>query len=126
VVQNVSAASMGMETAFAMGPELLHQLEADARTTLHERLVDSDGSGPASKAVVRIAMSPAAEILEYAKSHDIGLIVMGTHGRSGIAHFVMGSIAERVVQLAHCPVLTVRAHEQDFVKPDTLAAVARA
>jgi universal stress protein A len=126
VVQNISVAGMGVETAFAMGPEVLHQLEEDARNLLHEQLVDSDGSGPKSKAVVSIAVSPAASIVDYARSHDIGLIVVGTNGRSGVAHFVMGSVAERVVQLAHCPVLAVRTHERDFVRPDTLVASGQA
>jgi len=39
------------------------------------------------------------------------LIIMGTHGRSGIAHVLMGSVAEQVVRVAPCPVLLVRAHE---------------
>ena len=63
--------------------------------------------------------NPAAKIIEIAKSSDIDLIVLGTHGRSGIAHFFMGSVAERVVQLADCPVLTVHNSEHDFVTADT-------
>ena len=52
--------------------------------------------------------TPASSIVEYAAGHDIDLIVMGTHGRGGMSHLVMGSIAERVVRTAPCPVLTVR------------------
>lgn len=51
---------------------------------------------------------PHTEIVEYAKTHNIDLIVMGSHGRSGIAHAVLGSVAEKVVREATCPVLTVR------------------
>lgn len=51
----------------------------------------------------------ARQILEVAKEQHADLIVMGTHGRTGIAHVVMGSVAERVVRLAPCPVLTLRA-----------------
>ena len=51
---------------------------------------------------------PAAEILEVARARGADLIVMGTHGRTGLEHALMGSIAERVVRRAHCPVLTVR------------------
>jgi nucleotide-binding universal stress UspA family protein len=51
---------------------------------------------------------PAAEILEVAKEAKVDLIVVGTHGRTGLEHALMGSIAERVVRRAHCPVLTVR------------------
>lgn len=48
------------------------------------------------------------KIVEYAADHDIDLIVMGTHGRGGLAHLLMGSVAERVVRTAPCPVFTVR------------------
>ena len=52
--------------------------------------------------------TPAGSIVEYAGGHDIDLIVMGTHGRGGMSHLLMGSVAERVVRTAPCPVLTVR------------------
>lgn len=51
---------------------------------------------------------PHKGILEYAKDHDCGLIVMPTHGRSGLSHALLGSVTERVVRLAEAPVLTVR------------------
>jgi nucleotide-binding universal stress UspA family protein len=54
------------------------------------------------------------------------LIVTGTNGRGGVAHLLMGSVAERVVRTAPCPVLTVRHPEHEFVIPDALVAVARA
>lgn len=49
-----------------------------------------------------------SKIVQYAAEHKIDMIVMGTHGRSGLAHMVMGSVAENVVRKAKCPVLTVR------------------
>jgi nucleotide-binding universal stress UspA family protein len=52
--------------------------------------------------------SAAREIVEHAQDNRIDLIVMGTHGRGGFAHLVVGSVAERVVRTATCPVLTVR------------------
>jgi nucleotide-binding universal stress UspA family protein len=52
--------------------------------------------------------NPAAEITRFAAENDVDLIVMGTHGRAGFAHVVLGSVAERVVRTATCPVLTVR------------------
>jgi nucleotide-binding universal stress UspA family protein len=55
-----------------------------------------------------IVGTPAMSIVEYAEGHDIDLIVMGTHGRGGMSHLLMGSVAERVVRTARCPVLTVR------------------
>lgn len=52
--------------------------------------------------------SPYGEIVRYAGEKDIDLIVVGTHGRSGMTHFLLGSVAEKVVRHAPCPVLTVR------------------
>jgi nucleotide-binding universal stress UspA family protein len=52
--------------------------------------------------------SPAQAIVEHAEGRGFDLIVMGTHGRSGVAHLLLGSVAERVVRTAPCPVLTVR------------------
>jgi nucleotide-binding universal stress UspA family protein len=51
---------------------------------------------------------------------------MGTHGRGAIAQLLVGSVAEKVVRTAPCPVLTVRHPEHEFVVPDALVAVARA
>jgi nucleotide-binding universal stress UspA family protein len=61
--------------------------------------------------------TPFLDIVRYAKEKDIGLIVIGSHGRSGLAHVLMGSVAERVVRKAPCPVLTVRPGQHEFVMP---------
>ena len=52
--------------------------------------------------------TPATTIVDYAAATGTNLIVMGTHGRTGLAHMLMGSVAEHVVRTAECPVLTVR------------------
>jgi nucleotide-binding universal stress UspA family protein len=52
--------------------------------------------------------SPARDIVNYAAANDIDLIVMGTHGHGGVHHLLVGSVTERVVRAAPCPVLTVR------------------
>jgi glycine betaine transporter len=52
--------------------------------------------------------TPAGEVVRFADARDVDLIVMGTHGRSGLAHALMGSVAERVVRTAFCPVLLIR------------------
>jgi nucleotide-binding universal stress UspA family protein len=57
-------------------------------------------------------ISAAETILGYAGDKDIDLIVMGTHGRRGLGHLLLGSVAEEVVRLARCPVLTVREREK--------------
>lgn len=51
---------------------------------------------------------PSSEIIAYAKTNDIQLIVIPSHGRKGLGHFFLGSVAENVVRFAHCPVLVLR------------------
>lgn len=68
------------------------------------------------KTVVLVG-SPFVEIVRYARRENIDLIVLGTHGRGPVAHMLMGSVAERVVRKAPCPVLTVRHPEHEFVLP---------
>lgn len=126
VAQNVYLSTFGAENYVTMAPDLQQQIEDGARSYLHELLVDSDKSGPPTVPTVLTSSSPAMTIIDFAKDHDIDIIVMGTHGRGALAHLVMGSVAERVVRLAPCPVLTLRAPEHEFVRPDTLAAVAKA
>jgi nucleotide-binding universal stress UspA family protein len=60
---------------------------------------------------------PYEEILRLARERNMDLIVMGTHGHTGLAHVLLGSIAEKVVRRAPCPVLTVRHPEHEFVHP---------
>jgi len=126
VAQNIYISTFGAENYAAMAPGLQQQIEDDARQQLHQLLIDNDGSGPPIIPAILTSSSPASAILDYAKDHNIDVIVMGTHGRGALAHLVMGSVAERVVRLAPCPVLTVRHPERDFVRPDTLAAVTHA
>jgi len=59
---------------------------------------------------------PFIRICDYAAENQIDLIVIATHGRSGIGHALMGSTAEKVVRKAPCPVLTVRDPEHDFIQ----------
>jgi nucleotide-binding universal stress UspA family protein len=51
---------------------------------------------------------PFVEIIRAARDYGVDLIVMGTHGRTGVSHILIGSVAERVVRKAPCPVLTVK------------------
>jgi nucleotide-binding universal stress UspA family protein len=61
--------------------------------------------------------SPFYEIIRFAKEENIDLIVLGTHGHGGLAHMLLGSVTEKVVRKAPCPVLTVRHPEHEFVHP---------
>lgn len=61
--------------------------------------------------------APHVEIVRYARRHEIDLIVLATRGRTGLAHALIGSVAEKVVQMAACPVLTVKHPEHEFAMP---------
>ncbi len=60
---------------------------------------------------------PFAEIIGTAKEKEIDMIVIGSHGRTGISHMMLGSVSEKVVRKAPCPVLTVRKSDQKFSMP---------
>lgn len=60
---------------------------------------------------------PFMEIIRYAREKEIGLLVIGTHGRSGLKHVLLGSVAERVVRKAPCPVLSIRHPDHEFEMP---------
>ena len=61
---------------------------------------------------------PVGQICRYARKQRIDLVVIGSQGRTGLKHFLMGSVAERVVRAAPCPVLVVREHQREFVVYD--------
>jgi nucleotide-binding universal stress UspA family protein len=71
--------------------------------------------GPVKK-VIKTGVA-FVEIIDYVKTEAIDLIVMGTHGRSGIEHILIGSVAEKVVRKAPCPVLTIRPKDRSFQMP---------
>jgi nucleotide-binding universal stress UspA family protein len=66
------------------------------------------------------------EVLRYAQDEEIDLIVMGTHGRGGVSHLLLGSIAEKMVRRSPCPVLTVRHPQHGFVDLPAPVAIASA
>jgi nucleotide-binding universal stress UspA family protein len=88
-----------------------------AATGAFDRLIADNGLDPAKLVREVREGAPFYEILEYAKEADIDLIVMGTHGHTGLAHVLLGSVTAKIVRQAPCPVLTVRHPEHDFVHP---------
>jgi nucleotide-binding universal stress UspA family protein len=95
-----------------------HALKAAVARRLEERLTAEDRRALHARAVLETSDQPADAIITYAKQAEIDLIVMGTHGRHGISHLLVGSVAEHVVRTASCPVLTVKHPEHEFVIPD--------
>jgi nucleotide-binding universal stress UspA family protein len=90
-------------------PKMMQDLADQAQRHLEEWRVEAERLVGAPRVTAEKAVGePAAEILELARERGTDLLVMGTHGRTGLEHALMGSIAERVVRRAHCPVLTVR------------------
>ena len=81
------------------------RLRAEAQQQLAER---AGAIGDVPVTTEALVGSPAALIALTAAERGVDLIVMGTHGRGGLTHFFMGSVAERIVRSAPCPVLTVR------------------
>ena len=77
------------------------------------------------KPAVRVSADAAGAIVDYAKEVHADVIVVGTHGRTGVSRLLMGSVAEHVVRAAPCPVLVVRPREHEFVLPEPVAVASR-
>ncbi|WP_404308779.1 universal stress protein [Neorhodopirellula lusitana] len=88
-------------------PEKEQQHKDAAIATLRREFADPKYHGVHFDAVVD---EPAIGITEYASTNGIGLIVLPSHGRTGVERRIIGSVAERVIRLAHCPVLVLRNH----------------
>lgn len=100
-------ASFMPEVYGSLPPDLADRLIEKVRLELARRAEAARGSVPAA-AVEIITGRPAAAIVDFARQRSVDLIVMGTHGRGGVTHLLLGSVAERVVRTAPCPVLTIR------------------
>lgn len=87
--------------------QLYEALEERAEQQLRNAMDEQDERGFEIKRAQVRSLSAAAAILDYASENDADLIVMGTHGRRGLRRLLLGSVAEEVVRLAPCPVLTV-------------------
>jgi nucleotide-binding universal stress UspA family protein len=105
-------------------PTLRATLVEEAEKKLGARLRPEDRRRLHATTEVTFGAGPKT-ITDFASSRGIDLIVMGTHGRTGLAHAVMGSVAERVVRTAPCPVLTIRVDKRSEALPvvDTASEV---
>ena len=86
---------------------VLERWEQDARAQLEQLVPEAERQARPVQCDTRVG-HPFVEILNYAQAHQVDLIVMGTHGRGPVAHVLLGSVTEKVVRKAPCPVLTVR------------------
>lgn len=101
VVRPVYTVEEGAERVYAA----LEEAGEHATAEVAERAADA---GIEATTAIRHG-PPHREILAYADGHDVDLIAMGTHGRTGLGRYLLGSVTEKVVRLADVPVLTVRA-----------------
>ena len=94
--------------AGSQAPELISLVQGNAETELRELVQDAEREGISIRRA-RAEPGMAAQVILDAVEHDgYDMVVMGTQGRSGLAHVLLGSVAERVVRHAGCPVMTVR------------------
>lgn len=95
-------------------PDLPEIQEKHARVQCEQQLAEA---GLSQARLLLPCGNAYAEIVQTAKDEQVDLIIVGTHGRGMLAHLLLGSVAERVVRSAPCPVLTVRSGEHEFVTP---------
>jgi universal stress protein A len=107
VLDDMSFASAYPDGFYVELPGVRERLIEEAERRLAEVTAKCATARVATTSQVRVGR-PAAAIVEQATNRGTDLIVMGTHGRSGFAHLVLGSVAERVLRTAPCPVLVVR------------------
>jgi nucleotide-binding universal stress UspA family protein len=96
-------------SAFVAGPEVTARIEHEVSNALAAAARSAERRSGVPVLTRSAIGAPYEEILRLSKEFD--LIVMGTHGRTGLRHLVLGSVAEKVVRHANCPVLTVRVAE---------------
>ncbi|RMF60899.1 MAG: universal stress protein [Calditrichaeota bacterium] len=86
----------------------------DMESQLQEMVDQAEKEGVQANFTVIQGKSAAQSLLDYVQKHPMDLVIMGTHGRTGIKHFLLGSIAEKMVRMSPIPVLTVHKSITDF------------
>ncbi len=105
------------EGAVVAGPDTMLAITEAGAQGLAAAKADAERLGATRVTVQSVMGTPFADIVRVAREEKADLIVMGTHGRTGLAHALLGSVAEKVVRKAPCPVLTVRPTQHKFVHP---------
>jgi nucleotide-binding universal stress UspA family protein len=107
-VVNQKLYSEGLSLARVSAPESLGKELADEASRQLKMLIPAeDRQGLDWEMTIRSG-NPSQEVIRYAKENSVDMIVIGTAGRSGVEHMMFGSVAEKVVRGAHCPVLSVK------------------
>ncbi len=114
----------GEAAATGLAPiDVQTEIERAARQELDTVVTETDRRELGAVGVMKISHSPANEITEYAKEAGVDIIVLGATGRGVIDRMLMGSVADKVIRRAPCPVLAVRHPEHEFIVPDALQVV---
>lgn len=95
-------------------PDVEKELHEKATLELRELIESNVPKTMKCTAVVSTGI-PFVEITTFAQAEEIDLIIVATHGRTGVEHILFGSTAEKIIRKAPCPVLVVRAEEHDFI-----------
>jgi nucleotide-binding universal stress UspA family protein len=90
-----------------LSPEYYQETEQAAREALANLLKPEWGKPASVETTVKWGV-PVDAVIDFAAAHAVDLIVIATHGRTGLSHVLLGSVAERIVREAPCPVLTIR------------------
>jgi len=109
VVENLALKTITAEGFVSFMPDLQRELEDAARQRLDALVTKGSGAVQGTVTAVVTSNSTAEAVVTYARDAGVDVIVIGTHGRSGVSRLLLGSVAERVVRTAPCPVLTVHA-----------------
>ena len=116
VLEDLAAHAWTTEVYVAALPGVHEEMEKQAHERLDACLTPAEREAFKAQLALRTG-SAFVEIVRHARDVKADLLIMGTHGRGAIAHMLLGSVAERVVRKAPCPVLTVRQPEHAFVHP---------
>ena len=110
----------GLPEHYTLPQEYLRQFERSARRELEGLLDEVFTPDEAKQFRVSLVLrtgSAAQEILRYLQVHpNVDLVVMATHGRGGVRRLMMGSVADKIVRAANCPVLTIRLPAAENIK----------
>ena len=111
VIDVVPPASIKFEYGLAIADKkgMMEKIHKHASEKMREIARKHFAGLPVDTAVIKPRNATYQEIIKFAKTHNVDLIVMSTHGRTGVKHFLLGSVAERVVRRSPCPVMVIPA-----------------
>jgi nucleotide-binding universal stress UspA family protein len=116
-VSDIPADLLATSAYYMTGPsgQFIDQVREESQKNLDVFIAKNLPDVPVVKAFVE--GRPFVEIVRYARDNKIELMVIATHGRTGLKHALFGSVAEKVIRKAPCPVLVVKRDEREFIMP---------